>query len=78
MAGRRWQPGGDVYAEVTRLVAEVFGVPIGSLTPDTHFVYDLDESLQVAETVGQLARYIEHRLGPGEEVWPPTPKRPSA
>lgn len=51
MAQAYWQAGGDVYAEVAQIVAEGFGVPASSLTPDTHFVYDLDASLDVVETV---------------------------
>ncbi len=51
MVQPRWQSGGDVYTEVARIVAEIFGVPVSRLTPGTHFVYDLDESLEVAETV---------------------------
>ena len=29
-------------------------------------------------TVGELAGYIERRLQPGAEIWPPAPKRPFA
>jgi acyl carrier protein len=51
MARPQWQPGIEIYSTVSTIVSEVFDVPECELTPDTHFVDDLDESLELAATI---------------------------
>lgn len=46
-----WEPDDDVYGVVNKIVSHVFGVPECDLTSNTRFVHDLDESLEVVETV---------------------------
>lgn len=66
MARPRWQPGSDVHSNVRRIVSGVFGVPEGDLTPDTHFIYDLDESLEMAETVMECEQFFGLRIPDAE------------
>jgi len=40
-----------VLDQVKVIVAEVFGVDLHELTPETRFVEDLDESLELTETI---------------------------
>ena len=40
-----------VLDRVKKIVADVFGVSVISLTPETNFVYDLHESLELVEVV---------------------------